>query len=158
MLRYANNSNYKKDSMIRKEGTTDADTTHVAPLPSAAPHCPTQRRFTPMRFTRFDTSASIIAEVDRAERLEPDARMQGCGDARSRRLPTPPADRCPCSFALPSLLLSPLLPVMVSPTTLRELRRIVVESEILREDDHAWPDADENGRQELEIVCGSEHM
>lgn len=35
---------------------------------------------------------------------------------------------------------------------------MVAESEILREDDAAWPAPDANGRQELEVVCGGEHI
>ena len=42
--------------------------------------------------------------------------------------------------------------------TLQELKRIVLDSEILREDDQAWPAPDESGRQELEVVIGSEHI
>lgn len=48
--------------------------------------------------------------------------------------------------------------VYLSPTVLRELRRIVEESDILREDDKAWPVPDKVGRQELEIVLGREHI
>ncbi|OON19715.1 mago nashi protein [Opisthorchis viverrini] len=46
----------------------------------------------------------------------------------------------------------------VSPAVMEELKRIIVESEILSEDDAAWPDPDRVGRQELEIVCGDEHI
>jgi protein mago nashi len=48
--------------------------------------------------------------------------------------------------------------VRVTPTILRELKRIIVESEIIKEDDNAWPAPDDAGRQELEIVCGDEHI
>ncbi|CAH8466914.1 unnamed protein product [Dicrocoelium dendriticum] len=46
----------------------------------------------------------------------------------------------------------------VSPAVMQELRRIIEESEILSEDDANWPDPDRVGRQELEIVCGDEHI
>ncbi|KAF5397214.1 hypothetical protein P879_08518 [Paragonimus westermani] len=46
----------------------------------------------------------------------------------------------------------------VSPAVMAELKRIIVESEIMSEDDAAWPDPDRVGRQELEIVCGDEHI
>lgn len=46
----------------------------------------------------------------------------------------------------------------VSSAVLAELKRIVVESEIMREDDQGWPPADRHGRQELEIVTGGEHI
>jgi protein mago nashi len=39
-----------------------------------------------------------------------------------------------------------------------ELKRIVVESEILKEDDAGWAPPDAVGRQELEIVLGGEHI
>eukprot|EP00042_Codosiga_hollandica_P010285 m.23014 g.23014 ORF g.23014 m.23014 type:complete len:154 (+) comp34543_c0_seq1:160-621(+) len=46
----------------------------------------------------------------------------------------------------------------VSPAVLQELRRIVEDSEITKEDDNSWPQPDRNGRQELEIVLGKEHI
>lgn len=41
---------------------------------------------------------------------------------------------------------------------LQELRRILLQSEILQEDDRLWPMPDKVGRQELEIIMGSEHI
>merc|ERR1712028_191665 len=41
---------------------------------------------------------------------------------------------------------------------LSELKRIVQESELMKEDDNAWPRPDRVGRQELEIVIGDEHI
>lgn len=41
---------------------------------------------------------------------------------------------------------------------MKELRRIIDESEILKEDDANWPMPDRGGRQELEIVRGNEHI
>jgi protein mago nashi len=55
-----------------------------------------------------------------------------------------------CCFSLPA--------VFLSQSTLSELKRIVVESDILKEDDSQWPNPDADGRQELEIVVGSEHI
>ena len=46
----------------------------------------------------------------------------------------------------------------VSPSVLAELRRMIVNSDITREDDKNWPAADRTGRQELEVVCGNEHI
>jgi protein mago nashi len=40
---------------------------------------------------------------------------------------------------------------------MRELKRMVLDSEVLKEDDRDWPEADRVGQQELEIVCGDEH-
>lgn len=48
--------------------------------------------------------------------------------------------------------------VWVTPSVLNEVRRIVEESEVLKEDDSQWPAPDANGRQELEVVCGSQHI
>ena len=46
----------------------------------------------------------------------------------------------------------------VSPAVLGELRRIIADSEIMREDDANWPPADRVGKQELEIKLGGEHV
>ncbi|CAL8073137.1 unnamed protein product [Calicophoron daubneyi] len=46
----------------------------------------------------------------------------------------------------------------VSPAVMEELKRIIIESDIMSEDDQLWPDPDRVGRQELEIVCGDEHI
>jgi len=48
--------------------------------------------------------------------------------------------------------------VHVSESVLHELKRIIEDSEILREDDNLWPEPDRIGKQELEIVMGSEHI
>lgn len=39
-----------------------------------------------------------------------------------------------------------------------ELRRIVEDSEVMREDDANWPRKNVVGRQELEIRLGNEHI
>ena len=41
---------------------------------------------------------------------------------------------------------------------MEELKRIIIESDIMNEDDANWPTPDRVGRQELEIVCGNEHI
>lgn len=46
----------------------------------------------------------------------------------------------------------------VSKSVIDEFQRIIEESELLREDDSNWPAPDRVGRQELEIVIGSEHL
>ncbi|KAG5037435.1 hypothetical protein JHK86_018275 [Glycine max] len=48
--------------------------------------------------------------------------------------------------------------VYLTPAVLRECRRIISESEIMKEDDNNWPEPDRVGRQELEIVMGNEHI
>ncbi|XP_055327948.1 protein mago nashi-like isoform X1 [Paramacrobiotus metropolitanus] len=48
--------------------------------------------------------------------------------------------------------------VVVHPAVMDEVRRIISESEILRENDQKWPVPDRVGRQELEILMGSEHI
>ncbi|TQS33388.1 hypothetical protein Golomagni_06267, partial [Golovinomyces magnicellulatus] len=90
-LRYANNSNYRNDSLIRKE--------------SESPDSPAQRL------------------PDLAETV---------------------------SFAVAT--------VWISPTMVAELRRIVEDSEIMREDDAKWPKKNSTGRQELEVRLGNDHI
>jgi protein mago nashi len=46
----------------------------------------------------------------------------------------------------------------VNPSVLDELKRIIEDSEILKEDDSQWPLADRVGAQELEIILGQEHI
>ena len=48
--------------------------------------------------------------------------------------------------------------VYVNRAIIDELKRIVNESDILKEDDAVWPPQDRTGRQELEIVLGDEHI
>ncbi|KAJ1452875.1 Mago nashi protein [Pelagophyceae sp. CCMP2097] len=48
--------------------------------------------------------------------------------------------------------------VTVSKAVVDELKRIVTESEVTREDDNQWPQADRVGRQELEIKIGNDHI
>ncbi|KAK0543537.1 hypothetical protein OC846_003172 [Tilletia horrida] len=48
--------------------------------------------------------------------------------------------------------------VWISPMMVSELKRIVAESEILKEDDSKWPKKNIVGRQELEIRLGSDHI
>jgi len=48
--------------------------------------------------------------------------------------------------------------VHVNPAVIQELKRVVLDSDILKESDENWPTADRVGRQELEIVCGMEHI
>ncbi|KAJ8511759.1 hypothetical protein OPV22_002193 [Ensete ventricosum] len=44
------------------------------------------------------------------------------------------------------------------PACLRECRRIIADSEIMKEDDNKWPPPDRVGRQEMEIVMNNEHI
>ncbi|KAK6094530.1 protein mago nashi [Batrachochytrium dendrobatidis JEL423] len=48
--------------------------------------------------------------------------------------------------------------VFTSASVMSELRRIIKDSEITKEDDQKWPEPDRAGRQELEIVIGDEHI
>lgn len=48
--------------------------------------------------------------------------------------------------------------VVVTDTVMKELRRIIEESEVMKEDDNLWPEPDRIGKQELEIVMGEEHI
>ncbi|PRW60678.1 mago nashi-like protein [Chlorella sorokiniana] len=46
----------------------------------------------------------------------------------------------------------------VSQAVLDELRRIIEDAEVMKEDDANWPAPDRVGRQELEVVLGNEHI
>ncbi|VDN24467.1 unnamed protein product, partial [Gongylonema pulchrum] len=46
----------------------------------------------------------------------------------------------------------------VGKIVLDELKRIIDDSEIMQEDDAAWPEPDRVGRQELEILHNDEHI
>ncbi|KAF0989287.1 hypothetical protein HZS_6742, partial [Henneguya salminicola] len=48
--------------------------------------------------------------------------------------------------------------VYVTNPVLDELKRVISTSEILKENDEQWPLPDIEGRQELEIVLGDEHI
>jgi len=48
--------------------------------------------------------------------------------------------------------------VNVSNSVLSEIRRIVIDSKIMASNDSEWPTPDELGRQELEVVLGSDHI
>lgn len=47
---------------------------------------------------------------------------------------------------------------MLGPAVIEEIKRIIRDSEITREDDHNWPAPDRVGRQELEIKLDREHI
>lgn len=42
--------------------------------------------------------------------------------------------------------------------TVAELKRIITDSEIIKEDDTQWPKKNVVGKQELEIRLGNEHI
>lgn len=46
----------------------------------------------------------------------------------------------------------------VSLTLIEELKRIIEESEIMQENDERWPPKNKDGRQELEIRIGDQHI
>eukprot|EP01098_Paradermamoeba_levis_P016282 TRINITY_DN869_c0_g1_i1.p1 TRINITY_DN869_c0_g1~~TRINITY_DN869_c0_g1_i1.p1 ORF type:complete len:147 (-),score=33.13 TRINITY_DN869_c0_g1_i1:116-556(-) len=46
----------------------------------------------------------------------------------------------------------------VTGSVLKELQRIIIDSEIMKEDDNLWPLPDKVGKQELEIVLDDEHI
>lgn len=48
--------------------------------------------------------------------------------------------------------------VKLGPLVIEEIKRIIRESEITREDDRNWPPPDKVGRQELEIKLDREHI
>ncbi|CZT16873.1 exon-exon junction complex, Magoh component [Ramularia collo-cygni] len=46
----------------------------------------------------------------------------------------------------------------VSTVLVQEIKRIIKDSEIMKEDDTKWPQKNKDGRQELEIRLGGEHI
>eukprot|EP00193_Tetraselmis_chui_P002434 CAMPEP_0177753478 /NCGR_PEP_ID=MMETSP0491_2-20121128/1482_1 /TAXON_ID=63592 /ORGANISM="Tetraselmis chuii, Strain PLY429" /LENGTH=148 /DNA_ID=CAMNT_0019268767 /DNA_START=598 /DNA_END=1044 /DNA_ORIENTATION=+ len=48
--------------------------------------------------------------------------------------------------------------VFVTPAVMNEVKRVIEESEVMKEDDGNWPEPDRIGRQELEVVIGNEHI
>lgn len=46
----------------------------------------------------------------------------------------------------------------VSSLVVDEIKRIVKSSEIMKEDDAKWPQKNKDGRQELEIRLGNDHI
>jgi protein mago nashi len=48
--------------------------------------------------------------------------------------------------------------VYVSEGVLAEVKRIVEESEITKEDDKHWAEPNRDGRQEFEVVLGNQHI
>ncbi|KAL3711716.1 hypothetical protein TMatcc_000407 [Talaromyces marneffei ATCC 18224] len=48
--------------------------------------------------------------------------------------------------------------VCVSSLLIAEIKRIIKDSEIMKEDDSKWPQKNKDGRQELEIRLGTEHI
>lgn len=46
----------------------------------------------------------------------------------------------------------------VSALLISEIKRIIKDSEIMKEDDSRWPQKNKDGRQELEIRVGSDHI
>ena len=48
--------------------------------------------------------------------------------------------------------------VYTTKSVIEEVKQIIDDSELLKEDDQLWPPPDRIGRQELEIVMGDEHI
>eukprot|EP00899_Mesostigma_viride_P005024 jgi/Mesvir1/14522/Mv05218-RA.1 len=48
--------------------------------------------------------------------------------------------------------------VFVTESVMKEFKRIITESEVMKEDDSLWPPPDRVGRQELEVVINNEHI
>jgi protein mago nashi len=48
--------------------------------------------------------------------------------------------------------------VCVSSAVIAEIKRIIKDSDILKEDDTKWPPKNKDGRQELEIRLGNDHI
>jgi Mago nashi protein len=48
--------------------------------------------------------------------------------------------------------------VCVSSQVIQEIKRIIKQSEVMKEDDAKWPQKNKDGRQELEIRIDGEHI
>lgn len=48
--------------------------------------------------------------------------------------------------------------VTISPTVVTQLKRMIKDSEIIKEDDSKWPEKNRDGKQELEIKMGKIHI
>jgi protein mago nashi len=48
--------------------------------------------------------------------------------------------------------------VCVSSLIIDEIKQIIKKSEVMKEDDTKWPQKNKDGRQELEIRLGNEHI
>jgi protein mago nashi len=48
--------------------------------------------------------------------------------------------------------------VHLSPAVVEEVKRIIEDCQVTKEDDASWPEANREGRQELEIKVGKEHI
>lgn len=48
--------------------------------------------------------------------------------------------------------------VYLSKSVVDEFKRIIADSEVMKEDDNNWPAPDRVGRQELEVILGGEHV
>jgi Mago nashi protein len=48
--------------------------------------------------------------------------------------------------------------VCVSSLIIDEIKSIIKDSEVMKEDDTRWPQKNKDGRQELEIRLGNEHI
>ncbi len=48
--------------------------------------------------------------------------------------------------------------VVLSSDVIEEIKRIIRDSEVVKEDDFNWPPPDRVGRQELEIKMDNEHI
>eukprot|EP00965_Chrysotila_dentata_P045956 1527427-Pleurochrysis_carterae.AAC.3 len=67
-------------------------------------------------------------------------------------------DACCETLADPFCAFLRLFAVYVNGAVLSELRRIIEDSEIVKEDDKQWAEPNRDGRQEFEVVLGNTHV
>jgi len=126
-LRYANNSNYKNDTMIRKQSALRLANCSKPALAKRA----VRGTRGPYRFRQSHASRRAAGP-----RLAPALPLE-LPHASQRVTHT---CHCPARLAF-------VCAAYVSQAVLAEVKRIVAESEIVREDDKQWPLADRNGGQ-----------
>lgn len=61
-------------------------------------------------------------------------------------------------YCIPNITFHVLIQVILSQSVIEEIKRIILESEIIKEDDRNWPPPDKIGRQELEIKLDKDHI
>jgi protein mago nashi len=72
--------------------------------------------------------------------------------------PAAPSCLHACNTSKINCRLTPGSIVCVSSLVIEEIKRIVKSSEIMKEDDAKWPQKNKDGRQELEIRVGNDHI
>lgn len=142
-LRYANNSNYKKDSIIRKEGAAQRCVVNCLLVCVVCNH---QLERSISRASHMHRSCSDATSFECSDRVtSSDRRAQAhCQRQRDRKVRTRASLQRSTSARVISRRAN-----MCSRMT---------DACASREDDKDWPEPDRVGRQELELICDDKHI